>query len=94
MVKLQSVSINNIKGRIIAKDLVHGLNLEDPEIRVEKLGEAAPYLVLSSSIDQTRLVGCGVAVCGVADGNRGAIAALQPAWVAQCSPRKDAFSTS
>lgn len=75
---VQSVSISNTIGEIVAQNSVHNLDMEQPEKLVEQLGQAALDLVQTSGIDHTRLVGCGIAVGGVADGDSGVLLRSDP----------------
>lgn len=75
---VQSVSISNSDGEIVASNRIRNLDLGQPEMLVEQLGQAALDLVKTSGINHTRLVGCGIAIGGVADGDTGVLIRSDP----------------
>ena len=74
----QSVSIGNIEGKTIDHRRIDQLDFNDPEDVVEKISLAAHVLILSTKIDATRLVGCGIAIGGVVDSDSGVLIRSDP----------------
>ena len=75
---VQSISIGDSRGEIIAQRRIEGLNLKDPAASVDQLALAADDLVHSARIKPARLVGCGFTVGGVVDSGSGVLCRSDP----------------
>ena len=75
---MQSVSIGNNRGEIIDQHRLDRLDAHDPKIMVDQLSQAAVDMVQTAKIDPARLVGCGIAVGGVADPGTGVLIRSDP----------------
>jgi len=79
---IQSLSIGNSRGEVVEHRRVRIPDLSNPVSVVEKLCAAAEALIGSSNVDRDRLLGCGIAVGGVVDSDKGILIRSDPLdWV-------------
>lgn len=75
---VKSVSISNSRGEIIGQRVLESLRLNDPDLVIQQICDAAETLLASCAIERSRLVGCGVSVAGVVDPETGFLVISEP----------------
>ena len=75
---IQSLSIGDTRGRIVAEQRFEKLDLGDPVEVAAKMAAELPGMIDRAGIDASRLVGCGIAVGGVADPQSGRLIRSDP----------------